>query len=320
MMPLSRPPSASIQSSRVAVLALVLALVCATQLPAGGYVTETSGIRWNDVGGVRWNDVGGIRWNDVGGIRWNDVGGIRWNDVGGTLFTDASGIRWNDVGGIRWNDVGGLSFDDALATGETSLGLDLLDAISFLPNTSSINVIITYRSAPTPADLAAQNAMGIPGGTIFRRLPMVVVNATPDQIRAIAALPSVRSVWADKTLSFFDQASRNRIFMDDVESDLDLALLGLAPTGAGVTIAVLDTGVDATHPDLPYGTKVIQNVRVNTALNTGPGFLPPTAVEGVLDTDLVLGHGTSVASVAAGTGAASGGANRGVASGASILA
>src|SRR5215467_14328275 len=105
MMPLSRPPSASIQSSRVAVLALVLALVCATQLPAGGYVTETSGIRWNDVGGVR----------------WNDVGGIRWNDVGGELFTDASGLHWTDVGGIRWNDVGGLSFDDALATGETAL-------------------------------------------------------------------------------------------------------------------------------------------------------------------------------------------------------
>jgi serine protease AprX len=181
-------------------------------------------------------------------------------------------------------------------------------------------VIVTYRSAPTAADLAALNALGIPGGTLFRRLPMVVVNATPDQIRAIAALTRVRSVWADKTLSFFDQASRNRIFMDDVESDPDLALLGIAPTGAGVTIAVLDTGVDATHPDLPYGTKVVQNVRVNAALNTGPGFLNPTAVEGIVNTDLVLGHGTSVASVAAGTGAASAGAHRGVAPGASILA
>jgi len=301
-------------------IALLLAGLCVGDLPAGGYVTETSGIRWNDVGGVRWNDVGGIRWNDVGGIRWNDVGGIRWNDVGGTLFTDASGIRWNDVGGIRWNDVGGLSFDDALSTGLTSLGLDLLDAISFLPNTSSINVIVTYRSTPTTADLLALNGLGIPGGTRFRRLPMVVVNATPNQIRAIAALARVRSVWADKTLSFFDQSSRNRIYMDDVESDPDLAILGGAPTGAGVTIAVLDTGVDATHPDLPYGTKVVQNVRVNTALNTGLGFLYPTAVEGVINTDLVLGHGTSVASVAAGTGSASGGAHRGVASGASILA
>ena len=316
---MARVPSrrSRIQSTLCGLICLVL---LAGDAGAGGYVTETSGVRWNDVGGIRWNDVGGIRWNDVGGIRWNDVGGIRWNDVGGTLFTDASGVRWNDVGGIRWNDVGGLSFDDALATGLTSIDLELLDQLSFLPDTSSINVVVTYRSAPTALDLAALNSLGIVGGTRFRRLPMVVVDATPDQIRAIAALASVRSVWADRTLSFFDQGSRIRIGMEEVESDPELAVAGSAPTGAGVTIAVLDTGVDATHPDLPYGTKVVQNVRVNAALNTGPGFLYPVPVEGVINTDLVLGHGTGVASVAAGSGAASGGAHRGVASGASILA
>src|SRR2546426_6655489 len=118
--------------------ALLLALLVPLGSAPGAsvYVTETSGIRWNDVGGIRWNDVGGIRWNDVGGIRWNDVGGIRWNDVGGTLFTDASGIRWNDVGGIRWNDVGGIDFADALSTGGRSVDLDLLNALSGLPDTS----------------------------------------------------------------------------------------------------------------------------------------------------------------------------------------
>src|SRR2546425_4464787 len=135
------------------------ALLLALLLPLGSapgasvYVTDASGIRWNDVGGIRWNDVGGIRWNDVGGIRWNDVGGIRWNDVGGTLFTDASGIRWNDVGGIRWNDVGGIAFADALSTGVRSVDLEPLNAPSGLPDTPSINVIITYPSPPRLADL-----------------------------------------------------------------------------------------------------------------------------------------------------------------------
>ncbi|HEV8375573.1 MAG TPA: S8 family serine peptidase, partial [Candidatus Polarisedimenticolia bacterium] len=315
--------------SRGGWLVFLLTLSIGTEAPrAGAYITETSGIRWNDVGGIRWNDVGGIRWNyvggirwnDVGGIRWNDVGGIRWNDVGGTLFTDASGIRWNDVGGIRWNDVGGTTLDDALATGETSLDLELLNQLSFLPDTSSINVIVTYRSAPNATDFVALNALGIFGGTVFRKLPMVVVDALPDQIRAIAALARVRSVYFDRTLSFFDTESRDLIGMGDVESDPDLLVGGTVPSGAGVTIAVLDTGVDATHPDLPFGAKVLENVRVNTALNTGPGFVHPVPVEGLANTDLILGHGTSVASVAAGGMPVGGDMYRGIAPGAKVLA
>src|SRR6266566_1328274 len=152
----------------VLILAQLASLMALSGGPAvaGPYVTETSGIRWNDVGGIRWNDVGGIRWNDVGGIRWNDVGGIRWNDVGGIrwndvgglLFSDATGLRWNDVGGIRWNDVGALLFSGALQTGVVDVDLELLSRLSFLPDTSSHNVIVTYRAAPTALDLATRQA------------------------------------------------------------------------------------------------------------------------------------------------------------------
>jgi serine protease AprX len=152
-------------------------------------------------------------------------------------------------------------------------------------------------------------------------LPMVVVNATRDQISAIAALPAVRSVYANRTLSFFDQESRALIGLDEVASDPALTLPDGTPlSGAGVTIAILDSGVDASHPDLPAGSKVVQNVRLNGAVGAGVGFSHPVPVEGLLNTDLVLGHGTFVASVAAGTGAAGAGAHRGVAPGASILA
>src|SRR3989442_5244393 len=281
--------------TRTAAFLLCLALPLASAPRAGVYVTETSGIRWNDVGGIRWNDVGGIRWNDVGGIRWNDVGGL--------LFSDASGLRGNDVCGIRWNDFGALLFNGALQTGVADIDLELLSRLSFLPDTSSLNVIVTYRSAPTAADLADLQAMGILGGTIFRSLPMVVVNATRDQIARIAALPAVRSVFADRTLSFFDAESRALIGLDEVEADPELPRPGGLPlSGAGVTIAVLDTGVDATHPDLPFGSKVVGNVRLAGAVGSGLGFTYPPVVEGLPDTDLVLGHGTFVSSVAAGGG------------------
>ncbi|GLZ76279.1 serine protease [Actinorhabdospora filicis] len=72
--------------------------------------------------------------------------------------------------------------------------------------------------------------------------------------------------------------------------------------GTGVTIAVLDTGYDPTHPDLAG--------RVAKARDfTGTS---PEAVDG-------YGHGTHVASILAGTGAASEGRYKGVAPGASLL-
>jgi len=300
--------------------AVILLFLSGAPLLAGPYVTDASGIRWNDVGGIRWNDTGGIRWSDLGGIRWNDTGGIRWNDLGGLLFSDATGLSWNDPGGIRWNDVGALLFTGPVGIGVADIDLELLSRLSFLPDTSWINVIVTYRSAPTASDLLQLQMLGVPGGTIFRRLPMVVVNATRDQIVRIAALPAVRSVFANRTLSILDAQSGALIGLDDVAADLSLPRPGGLPlSGAGVTIAVLDTGVDATHPDLPYGDKVVGNVRLVGGLGSGIGFSYPPVLEGLPDTDLILGHGTSVASVAAGTGLASGGVYRGVAPGASIL-
>jgi subtilisin family serine protease len=71
--------------------------------------------------------------------------------------------------------------------------------------------------------------------------------------------------------------------------------------GRGVKVAVLDTGVDAGHPDLAG--------RIAEARNF-------SASEDTVDRH---GHGTHVASTVAGTGAASGGSRKGVAYGAQLL-
>jgi len=202
------------------VTACGLAALLASSATLGGpYVTETSGIRWNDVGGVRWSDVGGVRWSDVGGVRWNDVGGVRWSDVGDTSFTDASAIHWSDATGIRYTDAGAITFDGAGVTGEASIDLPLLGLLSTLPDSSEIDVVVTYFDRPTPADLAALQARGVLGGTLMRRLPMVVVSATKQQVRQIAALPHVRSVFANATLSLFDQDSASLVAVPEASRD-----------------------------------------------------------------------------------------------------
>ena len=71
-------------------------------------------------------------------------------------------------------------------------------------------------------------------------------------------------------------------------------------TGKGVTVAVLDTGIDATHPDLAGQVAAAKNF---TEEEPGDGF----------------GHGTHVASTIAGTAAASDGAYKGVAPEATLL-
>jgi subtilisin family serine protease len=69
--------------------------------------------------------------------------------------------------------------------------------------------------------------------------------------------------------------------------------------GAGVTVAVLDTGIDQTHPDLL--DKVVASA----------SFVSDTVADG-------HGHGTHVASTIAGSGAASDGRRTGVAPGADL--
>ncbi len=73
-------------------------------------------------------------------------------------------------------------------------------------------------------------------------------------------------------------------------------------TGKGVKIAVLDSGIDANHPD--FAKKILDS----RDFSDSP--------DGVEDT---VGHGTHVASIAAGSGAASAGKFRGVAPDADLL-
>ena len=85
-------------------------------------------------------------------------------------------------------------------------------------------------------------------------------------------------------------------------------------TGKGVTVAILDTGVDFTHPDLAPAMKA--NVKL---VGLGEDPVPTVPIEGLPNSDTSSGHGTHVAGDVAGRGTASGGAQKGMAYGADLV-
>jgi serine protease AprX len=193
-----------------------------------------------------------------------------------------------------------------------------------------LEVVITYHSMPTTADIAALRLLGITTGIRYRALPMVAVLATPAQIRAITGRSNVRSVWSNTEFRYYTNHTRPLIGLTRLQTNAAITKRngGVPISGRGVGIAIIDSGVDGAHADLrfdllsPATSKMKQNVKVLGRLlsdGIGAGIVPSVFIENVINTDNTSGHGTFVAGCAAGSGAASGGIYGGVAPGAKII-
>lgn len=152
-------------------------------------------------------------------------------------------------------------------------------------------VIITFKE---PNAVTALASLGVPVIRL-QRLPMAGAVLTTAQVQLVRQWPSVESIYFNARLRYSNYTSGEITgghYVHDV----------LAVKGAGTTIAVLDSGIDANHPDLAFGAKTVQNVKLLGDL----GLIGlSTAVENVPNTDTTSGHGTHVAGTAGGSGAAS---------------
>jgi len=190
--------------------------------------------------------------------------------------------------------------------------------------TARVVVIVNYDETATTSDAMSAAIMNVGSGVIqFNNLDLVAALATPAEIGAIAALPAVQGVYANKALGY------SAMLHESVATIRADAVQASGITGKGVGIAILDSGIDGLYnPDLHYPDKTVQNIKVLvnlTDLFTFKGSLNKPAkaaklfVENLPNSETSVGHGTHVAGIAAGLGTASGGYYTGVAPGAKLV-
>jgi serine protease AprX len=210
---------------------------------------------------------------------------------------------------------------------------------------ASVPAVITYRSRPSTAEFNRLQSIGIKKGFALRELPMVIAPLNAVQLASLKTQPGVRSISANRMMKTFTNESRKFIGVPQLMADAEVTRAnrqnpGVPVSGKGIGIGYLDTGVDATHNDLKYGSKVVQNViqpmsettvgdggqaglgigiNIFDILYESAGFYAPVYIEDQLHSDIESGHGTHGAAVAAGTGAQSGGFYGGVAPGANLI-
>ena len=179
--------------------------------------------------------------------------------------------------------------------------VSLLREFGYDDRRHDLPLIVTGRGAPTALEEAA-------GGTDLPAVDGVAAQVDKARLgelwddmtdpvgatdaRTLAA--GVSTVWLD--------GLRQPVLDESVPQVGAPAAHAAGLDGTGATVAVLDTGIDVTHPDL--ADRVVESANFT---------------EGEEDDLDRVGHGTHVASILAGTGAASAGQFQGVAPGTSLL-
>jgi subtilisin family serine protease len=178
-------------------------------------------------------------------------------------------------------------------------------------------------------DIAAARAAVVATGmrtvTEFERIGVVVASGTAGQIEAARTRPGVTYLEGNTPIAFTQETSNTATRGAEAVQTLSGAN-GQALDGSGVSVAVIDSGVDPTHPyfrNEDGSSAVVANLKSVCLDESTTSTDCVVEVPGVVDTDTVSGggHGTHVNGIVAGrpTDLADGGTLSGAAPGAGLV-
>ena len=194
-----------------------------------------------------------------------------------------------------------LGIAPAQATSSSLTGTGSLPGLSLLADASGTTTgIARLDVVPSAADTSALRGLGLQVQPMSQ-LPLAIVRGPATAMRAAVDLGVAEDVYPDEPVQLLDTAS------SDAMGAAGPRASGL--TGEGVTVAVVDSGCDATHPDLAdhvaHNVKLISAEYANEEPQADNTIVVPIDQGPYSNTDLGSGHGTHVAGIIAADGTSS---------------
>jgi serine protease AprX len=154
--------------------------------------------------------------------------------------------------------------------------------------------IATFDSTPTAAQVTALQNLGL-AAQPMQQLPLALVHGSAAAMQGAVSVGIARDVYPEERIELFDTASSDAIGA--------AALRASGLTGRGVTVGVVDSGCDASHPDLAdhvtHNVKLISGEYANLRPDGSNTIVIPFEMGPYQNSDLGSGHGTHVAGIIA---------------------
>lgn len=154
--------------------------------------------------------------------------------------------------------------------------------------------IATFDAIPSTAQVAALRSLGLVTQPM-EHVPLALVYGSVATMQAAVAANQANDVYPDERLEWFDTASSGAIGAT--------ALHAAGLTGRGVTVGIVDSGCDASHPDLAdhvaHNVKLVSGEYANLRPDSSNTIVIPFEMGPYQNSDLGSGHGTHVAGIVA---------------------